>query len=427
MSSLAEQIINAFQSGHSVLSQREASARADAELALHREKQKAELENAAQTLELAKQAAEFVNAGRAQDNAAKSSDPRKSQEGTVTEGGLDLGTMAPGPRPTVKSGGVHLPLQFIEDLLRVKDEQRQKDVAANVQQATGEAQGRADIADKGTPVDSALASAAAAMGMPLTPGSRVSPKALEMGSEVFQQGEATKRTKIAAAASAARGGASRFDPNDPQTVADVNSVADKLAAGEMSMSDARGSIGGVKSPLNLLLVRAMGERRILPPKVREQLNGIGNTRSLVDQMDDLVNNVVRSKDPAERLQNTALLEQYGGQVATLLARGFGERGVVTEGDAKRATGLAPGWKAANFAPGYAKRELALLHQTLDRVEKNVTEGYFSEVSKDGKRTSTSGGGGRPTDPLAGSKPPKPGGIRLFRGGEWKWAYPTGGQ
>jgi hypothetical protein len=380
MEDLARNLIEAFTAGHGILSSRQREERARVELQLQREKQQAELEHAAQTLELAKQAAEFVQAGQKQELAARSQDPRKSVSGGSVPGGLDLGTAAPAPRPEVKVGGMSFPLQFIQDLMDQKDQLRQKETAANIAQAGGEAQARKDVLDQGTPVDQALATAAAAQGMNLTPGTKINPEAIKLGSETFQQKEATKRTGIAAAARNT-GGSSRLDPNDPDVAAAINSAADRVAGGEITADTARGLLGGVKSGLGVPLLKAIGDRRVLPPKVREQVNGIGNTRSLVDQMGQLVDNVIKSKDPAERLQNTALLEQYGGQVATLLARGFGERGVVTEGDAKRATGLAPGWKAANFAPGYAKRELALLHQTLDRVEKNVTENYFQEVSK----------------------------------------------
>lgn len=188
--------------------------------------------------------------------------------------------------------------------------------------------------------------------------------------------EEEARVRAAAAGRAASIGA----PIAPDAVANV---AARVAAGEMTFTEGRQALGGVRSGAGALLAQALGDSRVIPAPVRKDLQGIKTTRNIVDQMEELMNNIINATDPVERAKNTLLLEQFGQTTGTLLSRGFGERGVVTDRDVARATGLVPGWKATNFAPEYARREIALLREVLDRNEQGIAEGYFQTQSRTG--------------------------------------------
>lgn len=153
----------------------------------------------------------------------------------------------------------------------------------------------------------------------------------------------------------------------------IQDVADRYVSGELTFDQARGALGGVKGMQTNgpALMSAIADRRGFSPQIRKDLGGIQTTRNIVDQMEGLMNDIINAPNLAERVKATALLEQFGQTTGTLLSRGFGERGVVTDKDVARATGLVPGWKAANFAPEYAARELALLREVLDRNERGV--------------------------------------------------------
>lgn len=135
----------------------------------------------------------------------------------------------------------------------------------------------------------------------------------------------------------------------------------------------------------------------LPPAIREKANAVDSATALLDPIDDLVGKISRGEDVAT---NSVLLENYTSSVATLLSRSLGERGVATEGDVNRAKGLVAGWKAANFAPGFAEREMSLLKGILGAQKKALTTGYTQKFPSAG-----GGGGNAPAAPKpTGAKP-----------------------
>lgn len=175
----------------------------------------------------------------------------------------------------------------------------------------------------------------------------------------------------------------------------VRDVAERYAAGEYTAEQARGMLGGVKGMQEGNGERfstALADRRGMTPALRKDLASVTTTRNIVDKMEELVNGIINSKTPEERAENTILLEQFGQTTGTLLSRGFGERGVVTDKDVSRATGLVPGWKAANFNPAYARREIALLRDVLDRNEKGVLGAATQQYDRSGGRVNGAGDG-----------------------------------
>lgn len=185
-----------------------------------------------------------------------------------------------------------------------------------------------------------------------------------------------KRREEAAVRAAQARASYGLSPSDPTSQAAVKSAADRVASGEITIGEARSLLGGVRGGLGKALLAALEEKRVIPPAVRKDLSAVQITRNIVDQMEELVEDVVNAKTPEDRAEATLLLEQYGNATGTLMSRGFGERGVVTDVDVKRATGLVPGWKAANFNPDYARQEIALLKKVLDRNEQGIAAGYF---------------------------------------------------
>lgn len=194
---------------------------------------------------------------------------------------------------------------------------------------------------------------------------------------------------------------SQFDINDPQVSSAVNDAADRVAAGEITLTDARGLLGGVKGGLGTHLLHALGDRRALPTKVRVELQTIKQSHAAIDQVEQLVRDVQGSHGAQETVENSLLLEQYLDANATNLAKGYGgEVGRVTDQDVVRVKRIFPGWKAANFAPGYVEKELKAIRDGLNRREKAVTGGYFREIDKAGNITGPKGAKTTPEDELA---------------------------
>jgi hypothetical protein len=202
-----------------------------------------------------------------------------------------------------------------------------------------------------------------------------------------------KRKEEARIRAAAAGRQASFGPHAPASM--IEDLANRYTAGELTFEQARGALGGVKGMQvnGPAFMSAIGERRGFSPQIRKDLGGIQTTRNIVDQMEGLMGDIINAKDPTERAKATMLLEQFGQTTGTLLSRGFGERGVVTDRDVARATGLVPGWKAANFAPEYAAREIALLREVLDRNEKGLVEANVSVRDRQGNIIPSGGSGG----------------------------------
>lgn len=159
----------------------------------------------------------------------------------------------------------------------------------------------------------------------------------------------------------------------------VDSAADRVASGELSPSSALAMLGGVRSGMGQPLLEAIGTRRILPPKVREESTAIERAKALMIPVRQLVAEINATSDIQQKAVKSLQLENYVSSIGTQFARAKGERGVVTDQDVSRVLGLIPGWKSANFAPGFAEQNLKIIEDTFKRDQDQLLNKYFLEV------------------------------------------------
>lgn len=165
----------------------------------------------------------------------------------------------------------------------------------------------------------------------------------------------------------------------------IKELARRVTEGEMTVSDARGLLGGVHGGKGKAFTEALlaTGSRVAPPKVREGLQDLKRTQNLVTEIRTLVDEIASSTNPEDKLKKAVLLENFTMSVGTMLARGFGERGVVTDADRNAAIGLVPGWKSSNFAPQFAQDKLAILDKMIERNSDALTKGYFERIPSKG--------------------------------------------
>lgn len=366
MGDFAENFIQGFMAGHRAKSEKERAAQ-DKERFEEAKKQHAE------EFKLRQNESDIMTQAYTLDEKLKLLAFRRTQPAPLPDlsksGGMGPPREEDFPNEEPVSldfGGQHFKVPVVhqeeamkERLMQLAEEQRIKDDAENVPLTS-------DIPQIG-----------------LKAGARVRPNELNAKVQLRGQDTALEAARTRAAA-VGKGG---MDINDPVTKAAVDNAADRVAAGEISVGDARGLLGGVKGGLGTHLLTALGERRALPTKVRVELGTLNQSRAAVRQVEDLVRDVQSSKGVKEKVENSLLLEQYINANATNLAKGYGgEVGRVTDQDAIRVKGIFPGWKAANFAPGYVEKELGVIRSGLDKREKAITTGYFQEVDKAGNRS-----------------------------------------
>jgi hypothetical protein len=182
---------------------------------------------------------------------------------------------------------------------------------------------------------------------------------------------------------------------------DISALADGVESGEItSPQTAQALVGGVKSGAGVKIWRELARRgsRVVDPKTRESLGQIQSARAIVDTLEELVGNVASAKDPTERAKATLLLESTGQATAAMLSKGFGESGRLAEGDIQRARALVPGWKAANFDPNFAQREIDLIRKSMDKAEASVVAGRNKTYKKPGAPAAPGGGAPGGFDP-----------------------------
>lgn len=163
----------------------------------------------------------------------------------------------------------------------------------------------------------------------------------------------------------------------------LDDTARRVSSGELTLQQAQQVLGGQRSGLGGALLSRISETdsRILPAPVRAKITDVNIGMGELEVMEQLTEQVINSKDPADKLANTGLLEAYTKSLASRLSRANGEVGVLTDQDVNRAMTLVPGWKAANFAPEYARREIQLLRTNYERVKNAFTNQYFEQFSR----------------------------------------------
>ena len=249
---------------------------------------------------------------------------------------------------------------------------------------------------------------------------RVQVRAKQLGAEAAARGEPLAGLRGLNAALLQRLISPPGAPGGPPLPASVDQVIDltaqRVASGELSPQDAQRLLGGHRGGLGAALITKIASlnARIVPPKTREALNNVNIGLGQIDQVEELVNAVIASKTPEERAKNVLLLESYGQTIAARLARANGEVGVLTEQDVNRSIALIPGWKAANFAPDYARRELQLVRSNYDKVRNALGNQYFAQFERTPGLTPPPGAAAAPAAPSAGDLAPPPGRIRVRR-------------
>ena len=181
----------------------------------------------------------------------------------------------------------------------------------------------------------------------------------------------------------------------------LDDVARRVASGEMTLAQAQQAMGGQRAGLGGAILSRLSETdaRILPAPVRAKITDVNIGMGELEIMEQLTEQVINSPNTADRAANTLLLENYTKSLASRLSRANGEVGVLTDQDVNRAMTLVPGWKAANFAPDFARRELQLLRANYERVKNAFTNQYFEQFSR---------GAGAPTPTPYPSITPPPG-------------------
>lgn len=147
---------------------------------------------------------------------------------------------------------------------------------------------------------------------------------------------------------------------------------DLIQKGQADLTDAPFAIRS-----DIVKASAASGNVIVPKDIRQRITDLEGARNLFGPIKELVAKIKKGENV---IQNSLLLEGYTQSIGTVLARQVGqERGVATDKDVSRAVGLVPGWKAANFAPGYAEQEMALLEDVVSRQDKTLRESYFKKV------------------------------------------------
>lgn len=218
-----------------------------------------------------------------------------------------------------------------------------------------------------------------------------------------QKREEEARVRAAAAGRAQYGGNSgRLDPSDPATKTFVSNLADRYARREITWKEAQASMGGVHSGLGPLFESEVGNRMGLDSKSKNLLTSIQVSRSTLDDMEGLINEVVSAPDAQTQIEKSYLLDAFIKSKAGTVARGFSsETGVITNPDIERALAIVPGWKAANFNPDFAKQMLNTMRSNMAGQENALLRGSASSVELDAN--------GRPSlaitpPPVAGTAP-----------------------
>jgi hypothetical protein len=164
----------------------------------------------------------------------------------------------------------------------------------------------------------------------------------------------------------------------------LEAAADRVMTGELTPYQANTLLGGTRGGLSVHLMQKLVDEgsKIIPTKLRENVTDFKRAIPIIDKIEELVEETIKSPGFMARVENSAMLEGLLKATGTTLSRGIGsERGVVTNQDREAAIGWFPGWKSANFAPEFARKKLKLVRDLVDKQLKAWTTGYFEKLPR----------------------------------------------
>jgi hypothetical protein len=169
----------------------------------------------------------------------------------------------------------------------------------------------------------------------------------------------------------------------------IQGLVQRVITGQMTIQQAKGQVVGSKQKQALAAELVKSPSLLLPPRVRDAITSLGTASNLVDMLERMANDVVAAPDTKEKIARSILLEGFIDGIASILSRGiFQEKGVLREEDIQRAKSLLPGWKAANFAPGFISREIAVLRAIIDNGQNTLLQEGFKKFPSGGQPATT---------------------------------------
>lgn len=187
----------------------------------------------------------------------------------------------------------------------------------------------------------------------------------------------------------------------------IAAVAEAWANGQIrNYNEALQSLGPARTrgSAGVKLLAYMADKNLMamPPEIRKRVGEINVTLDTMKQFRGLLDDVVKSADPKDRVKASYLMDSFINSNAASIAAAMGEKGVKTEGDIKRAMGLTPGWLMANTVPELAYKKLDLVKDRFVRNKGELAKTHFMTFSRSTGADSPAGslapppGGGAPT-------------------------------
>jgi len=163
----------------------------------------------------------------------------------------------------------------------------------------------------------------------------------------------------------------------------IQGLVQRVTTGQMTIQQAKGQVVGSKQKQALAAELVKSPSLLLPPKVRDAVTSLGTASNLVDMLERMAQDVVAAPNATEKAARSILLEGFIDGIASILSRGiFQEKGVLREEDIQRAKSLLPGWKAANFAPSFISREIAVLRAIIENGQNTLLQEGFKKFGVD---------------------------------------------
>jgi hypothetical protein len=170
----------------------------------------------------------------------------------------------------------------------------------------------------------------------------------------------------------------------------IRSVARRVAQG-LPVYQGLALLGGRRSGRGMALEEAVSELNaaIIPQAVRTQLVATDDAMKIIDRISNMTEEIIKNPDTKAKAIQSKLLEDFINQQAPFIARAVGHVGVLTQRDVDSVKGLAPGWKSANFAPGFAREKINLLRSRFQEHRDTL----MGEQQRIIPQSAPSGGGG----------------------------------